>query len=126
MRFANPFHPTAAELHAWAADPQSIEPCEDWDLILSWEMDRGRLRTIINLATDPALPRSSFFFRVLYQWVSYVAGQKDFDPRYDLWLDEARGVRDAKVKEWRHKTRLIFQGVEQFDYDKWWAGFPRG
>lgn len=123
MRFANPYCPTTAELRAWAADPESVEPSQDWDLILSWEMDRGRLRTLVELAADPTVPQSSYCLQVLYQWVSYVAGQKDFDSRYDPWLDEARGVRDEKVKQWRHKARLIFQGIERFDYDAWWSEF---
>jgi hypothetical protein len=126
MRFANSLNPTEAELRAWAAEIGAGEPMGDWDLVLSWGMEPGRLRLLVDLAADSTLPNAAFFLMALYTWVSYTARQKDFDrwrPQYDRWLDVAKGVRDPAVKRWRNRARRIFQGVDSFDYDSWWTTF---
>lgn len=126
MRFKNLHNPTADELRAWAADAAADEPAQDWELILAWHMDAGRVRALVTLAADPALPHARFCLLALYQWIAYAAGQPDFEVRrrqYDRWLDEARGVREPRVKRWRHRARLVVQGVERFDDDEWWSAF---
>ena len=122
MRFKKAHNPTEAELRAWAAEAGAPEPENDWDLVLSWEMEPGRLRVFVELAADPTLPNAAYFLMALYTWVSYVARREDFDswrPQYDRWLDVARGVRDPAVKRWRHNARRIFQGLEPFDAEAW-------
>jgi hypothetical protein len=124
MRFANPHNPTESELRAWAADGEAAEPAQDWELILAWHMDPSRLRALVDLAADPSLPHARFCLLALYQWVAYAAERPDFDGwrrQYDRWLDEARGVREPAVKRWRHAARLVVQGVEAFDRDRWWS-----
>ena len=125
MRFARAHEPTEAELRAWAAEAGAAEPVQDWDLVLFWGMEPGRLRVFVELAADPALPNQSYFLYLLYSWVAYAAGREDFDarrPQYDQWLDRAaRGVRDPAVKRWRHGARRIFQGVEPLDAASWSA-----
>jgi len=126
MRFANPHNPTEPELRAWAADADADEPSQDWKLILAWNMDAGRLRTLVSLAADTALPQARFCLLALHEWIAYAARQADFVARrqqYDRWLDEARGVRDPRVRRWRHRARLIVQGIEQFDDKQWWSAF---
>jgi hypothetical protein len=89
-------------------------------------MDAGRLRTLVALAADATLPHARFCLLALYQWIAYAAQQPDFEarrPQYDRWLEEARGVRDPGVKRWRHQARLVVQGVERFDHERWWSGF---
>ena len=125
MRFAKSHNPTEAELRAWAAEAGAAEPEGDWDLVLSWGMEPGRLRVLVELAADPTLPNAPYFLITLYTWVSYVARRDDFDswrPQYDRWLDAAKGVRDPAVKRWRHSARRIFQGLDPFDADAWGAG----
>jgi len=126
MRFANSLNPTEAELRAWAAEAGAAEPTGDWDLVLSWGMEPGRLRLLVDLAADAALPNATYFLMALYTWVSFAARQKDFDsgrPQYDRWLDVAKGVRDPAVKRWRRRARRVFQGVDSFDNELWWKTF---
>lgn len=122
MRFANKIQPTEAELRAWAAELGVPQPVQDWDLVLAWEMDPGRLRVFVELAANPALPNGHFFLAALYTWVRYAARRDDFDSwrqLYDCWLDQAKGVRDPAVKQWRRRARLVFQGIEPFDAQAW-------
>jgi hypothetical protein len=124
MWFKDPHHPTEAELRAWSADPEAEWPMPDWDLVLAWGMEPGRLGLLAALASDATLPQRSRFLLVLYTWVSYVARQQDFElsrTQYDGWLDKVKGCRDAAVKRWRHQARRIFQKIEPFDQESWWA-----
>lgn len=126
MRFAKSHNPTEAELRAWAAEAGAAEPEGDWDLVLAWGMEPGRLRVFVELAADPTLPNARYFLMALYTWVSYAARRPDFDswrPQYDRWLDAAKGVRDPAVKRWRHRARRIFQGLDPFDAHAWGANF---
>lgn len=124
MRFRNPNNPTELELREWAAEAGAVPPVQDWELVLSWGVDAGRLRLFAELAADPTLPNGPFFLLALYQWVSYAARQKDtgsWRQQYDRWLDRAGIVRAPAVKRWRHRARLIFQGIERFDSEAWWS-----
>jgi len=119
----HPHNPTEEELRQWAYAPDSEEPVQDWGMILSWQMDRGLLRHCIEFADDGDCPQAAFFLDVLYQWVCLEAGRASFEATrdiYDEWLNVAKGIRDPAVKRWRHHARLIFQGLEPFDSQKWW------
>src|SRR3954451_21170744 len=114
MRLSNPFRPSEDELRGWAYDPAAPEPVQDWDLVLSWRIDRELLGCCVECAADPDCPRADFFLTVLYEWVDAVARDDSFDfrrPMYDEWLDVANGTRDGRVKDWRYRARLLFQGV---------------
>ena len=122
MQFKDYAHPTEDELQQWAYDPETDNPVQDWELILSWGMDRGRLRQLIQFAADPSCPHATFFLGVLFQWVIVVAKSQHYEiirGHYDSWLHEAKGVKDPRVKQWRRKARLLFQGQQQFNYDTW-------
>ena len=124
MRFADPYNPTGAELRDWAADADAIPPHQEWELELAWGMEPGRLRVIVELAADPTSRKARYFLRLLYTWVYAVARRQDFDSwrvQFDRWLDQAKGVRDPAVKRWRHRARLIFQAIEPFNAESWWA-----
>jgi hypothetical protein len=119
----NPSCPAEDELREWAYAPDSEEPVPDFGLILSWQMDRGLLRRCIQFADDRHCPQAPFFLDVLYLWGDAVASASNFAETrsiYDEWLEVARGITDPAVKCWRHHARLIFQGLEPFDRDKWW------
>ncbi len=122
MRAAS--NPTDDDLRAWAYGPSTDTPIQDWDLVLSWGVDRGRLRHCVGYADDPSCPNASFFLELLYQWVKTVGRSPTFDvmrPADDEWLDVARGVTDPAVKRWRHLARLVFQGADPFGRERWRA-----
>lgn len=119
----NPYCPTEEELRDWAYSPDSVEPVQDWGLVLSWQMDRGLLRRCVQFADDGHCPQAAFFLDVLFQWVDGVVRGNDFAERrgmYDEWLDVAKGLADPVVKRWRHHARMIFQGLQTFDRQNWW------
>ena len=110
-------------MHAWAYDAEAESPAVEWELLLSWGMDRGRLRQCVTFADDTGCPQAEFFRLVLNQWVEVAANSPDFDvlrPTYDEWLDVARGITNPALKRWRRPARLIFQGLERFDRGQWW------
>jgi hypothetical protein len=122
MRLRHPCNPAEDELRAWAYDPEAREPVQDWDLVLSWQVDRGFLSRCVAYAADPSCPKADFFLDVLFQWVETTARSEHFDvlrATLDGWLDVARGVTDRRVKDWRHQARLVFQGVEPFERERW-------
>lgn len=126
MRFADPFNPTESELRAWASRVGAAAPQQDWELVLAWGVEPSRLRVLVELASDAALPQAPFFLRALYEWVSYAAQERDFEARrlqYDRWLDVTKGTHDLAVKRWRRRARLIFQTQERFNDASWWADF---
>lgn len=122
MPFRNATNPSESDLHAWAYDSHADVPMQDWDLVLSWVVERGLLARCVQYAGDPKCPKAAFFLDVLYQWVLSVAKAEGFEFRrtmYDDWLEVARGITDAHVKQWRHQARLVFQNVEPFDRERW-------
>ena len=126
MNFRKATCPTHEELRAWAAESDTAEPLPDWDLVLSWRVEPGLLRLCIELAADPRSPKARFFLMVLYQWVAVVARNEQFEalrPMYNQWMEVARDVDDLAVKHWRHRALLVFQGVEVFEWDRWWNSF---
>ena len=126
MRMRDPSAPTSEELRDWAYDASAKEPTGDWELVLSWRMESGLLGRCVEYAADPECPNAQFFLDVLYQWVDTVATNKQFEvlkSLYDEWLEVARGANDAKVKRWRHRARLVFQGIEPYDREKWQTGW---
>jgi hypothetical protein len=101
---------------------------QDWDLVLSWGMEPGRLRVCVELAATPICPHARFFLMVLYHWVAVVARDSHIELRrtmYDRWLEVVRGVTDPAVKRWRHRAKLVFQGAEPFSWEQWWAGWAK-
>jgi hypothetical protein len=124
MRFHDACNPTEEELRVWAADDGAVAPMQDWDLVLSWRMEPGFLGLCVELASDPVCPQAGFFLLVLYQWVAVSARGQNFEPcrsMYDRWLDKARGTANPAVKRWHHRARLLFQGIEPFEWNEWWA-----
>ena len=132
MRFARAHEPTGEDLRAWAAEAGAAPPVQDWDLVLFWGMEPGRLRVFVELAADPSLPNRGYFLFLLYGWVAYAAKREDFDSwrtHYDRWVRRAtEGVRDGAVRRWRHAARLVLQGARPFAAAGWWAarGAERG
>ena len=128
MQFCDPYNPTERELRDWAVESSAIPPMQDWDLVLSWKMETGRLRTCVELAGKMHSTKAMYFLQVLYSWVSVVAKDDQFETyrsMYDRWLESARGAEDAAVNRWRHKASLVFQGREPFERDCWWAQFAQ-
>ncbi len=124
MRMRNACSPTEDELRHWAYDTTADIPMQDWELILSWRMERGLLARCVEYAADPGCPHAAFFLEVLYKWVEVVARYDRFEflrSMYDDWLNVVHGVSDQRVKHWRHQARLVFQGVIPFEREKWWA-----
>ena len=123
MKIRKPSCASDDELRQWAYDADADEPTPDWDLVLCWSMVRGRLRLIAELADDAACPHADFFLLVLYRWIDYLCRDRGVDtavPKKESHFDEIRGVRNPKVKRWRHQALRMLQGIEPYDRERWW------
>ena len=119
-----PIDPSPDDLRAWANDPDASPLKGDWELVLTWDMEPGRLRACIELAETHTNPHFVFFRQVLLEWVCQAVRSPEFAQRrqlYDAWLDQAKGIRDPWLKNWRHTAKLIFKGLEPYDNASWWA-----
>ena len=126
MQFKDSANPTEPELRAWAAQAGADWPDQDWEVALARGIERKRLRLMAELADDESLPNARFFLLVLYTWVECHALDEAYGSwhaQFDRWLYETRGVRRPALKRWRHRARLVFQGVERFDAHSWWSRF---
>ena len=124
--FRDTYNPTVNELQKWAFEPNAYAPEQDWEWVLSKGMSNERLEACVELASDPACPTRQFFLRTLYVWVIVLAESRNFDIQrtwHDKLLDVCRGNHDPAVKRWRRRAKLVFQGVEPFDREKWWAPY---
>ena len=118
----DPWNPSADDVRAWAADPVATEPCQDWDLALSWARHDG---TYLRLASDDACPNRRFLLRVLYLIVGDAVrtGYRSAT-RIDVEALLARGAghRHPDVRLWRERSHDLLAHPEAFDYDDWCAG----
>jgi len=61
--FNDPHPPTAEEIRSWAANPDSVEPIQDCDIIVQWQACSD---LVLELAADAACPNQAYFLHILY------------------------------------------------------------
>jgi hypothetical protein len=59
----DPWNPTPNEIRWWACMPRAVEPCQDWDLALSWSLPE---KVLIDLPCDEFCPARRCMLGVLY------------------------------------------------------------
>lgn len=118
--FANAWNPSEAEIRAWASDPISLAPVQDWDLAL---LHHGVL--VLELASDARCPKRDFFLRVLYLIVGdavrtdYRAVKRD---TVDHLLQAGRGSSCASIERWVTRSRELMVAPSLFNYELWCNG----
>ncbi len=115
----NPVEPTETEIRAWALDADSLEPMQDWHLIIWGAVDPGLL---VELASDPDSPKGPYFLWCLYGRV----GDEVRTGRFDggTWDVVSRSVAsdDPAVSRWAARSMTLRSRPELFDYEDWCGG----
>jgi hypothetical protein len=123
--FANPVDPTAAELRAWAYQPDSIElgtMPPDWDLLVAGD---HLIATLHELAMDRACPARRFALHCLYIYAADGIRTKFRSfPRRRLrrLVEQAEQEGDLLMATWAHNARMLLARPELFDYYEWCEG----
>ncbi|MDQ0367879.1 hypothetical protein J2S42_004548 [Catenuloplanes indicus] len=123
--FANPVDPSAAELRAWAYQPDSV-PLEsmpaDWDLLVSGDRLVG---TLFELAMDRTCPARRFALHCLYIYAADGIRTKfRAHPKRRLrkLVETAEDDGDELMAIWAHNARVLLARPELFDYHDWCEG----
>lgn len=120
--FNDPWNPSSAEVRAWAYTPGAVEPCQDWDLALSWA---GHEREYLELVADPACPNSEYFLRVLYLMVGD-AVRSGFRTVSESvvrgFVELAADSRSQQLQLWRARALRLLKHPEEFEYEAWCGG----
>jgi len=115
--------PTAEELRTWAFDANTLEPIQDWDLVLSWLAYED---LFLELASTKSCPKSDYILSVLYLIVGDAVRTEYRNRRRESVEDllaKAEGRFPAFViRKWVKRSRELLAHPERFSYDDWCAG----
>jgi len=118
----DPWNPTPQEIRSWAYDPDADEPCQDWDLALSWLQDES---VYLSLATDDACPKRRFFLSLLYLMVGD-AVRTDFracpKPIVTGLIEQGSEYSHPDIIAWQRRSRELLANPATFQYDAWCGG----
>jgi len=123
--FANAVDPTAAELRAWAYQPdsvslQSMPPY--WDLLVA--SDR-LVNAVFELAIDTNCPARRFALHCLYMYAADGI-RTDFSahPKRKLrkLVERAESEGDEFMRTWAFNVRVLLARPEMFDFHEWCEG----
>jgi hypothetical protein len=123
--FANPVDPTAAELRAWAYQPDSVplqSMPKDWDLLVSGDR---LISALFDLAMDRSCPARRFALHCLYIYAADgIRTQFRAHPRRKLrkLVEQAEEYGDEPMEIWAHNTRVLLARQDLFDYHDWCEG----
>lgn len=118
----DPWNPTPDEVREWAYDPEAEEPCEDWDLALSWARHESALLECVN---DDSCPKRDRLLSVLYLIVGN-AVRSEFRslprPVVEGFIARAGNYRHPDIELWQRRSRGLLKHPELFDYPNWCSG----
>jgi hypothetical protein len=120
--FADPWNPSSTEVRAWAYTPGAEDPCQDWDLSLSWI---GHEREYLEFAADPACPHADFFLRVLYLMVGDAVRTQFRAASEEATrglIDLATKCESWRLRLWRERSLRLLKNPNEFEYDEWCGG----
>jgi hypothetical protein len=118
----DPWNPSPDEIRAWAYSPGAIEPCQDWDLALSWCQHE---KALLETASDDSCPNRRYMLGVLYLIVGD-AVRTGFRSRprpiIEGLIARAREYGHPDVREWGRRSLELLATSTDFDYDLWCGG----
>ncbi len=122
MKFNDPHRPSYEEIVEWAYDTDSVEPEQDWDIIVNWLIYPD---LILKLASDDSCPSQGYFRHILY----VVVGQSvrgNFSTRekheIEMLFDHAKSFNHTDIQKWKERSEDVIKNPENFVYDDWFAG----
>lgn len=123
--FANPVDPTAAELRAWAYQPDSValrSMPQYWDLLVAGDR---LVSTVFDLAMDPRCPARRFALHCLYIYAADgIRTNFNAHPKRRLrkLVERAEGEGDEFMRTWAFNVRVLLARPEMFDFNDWCEG----
>ena len=118
----DPWNPTPDEIRAWAYTPGAVEPCQDWDLALSWSLHE---KALLETASDDSCPNRRYMLAVLYLVVGdAVRSDLRTRPRpvIEGFLDRAGQYDHPDIRLWERRSRELLANPARFDYECWCGG----
>jgi hypothetical protein len=123
--FANAVDPTAAELRAWAYQPDSIS-LESmppyWDLLVAGDR---LVSTVFDLAMDPRCPARRFALHCLYIYAADgIRTEFSAHPKRRLrkLVEKAEAGGDELMATWAHNVRVLLARPSLFEFREWCEG----
>jgi|TARA_B100000700_G_scaffold319756_1_gene415600 hypothetical protein len=120
--FNDPWNPSSSEVREWAYTASAIEPCQDWDLSLSWV---GFGHDFIEYASDANCPNADYFLHVLYFMVGDSVRSK-FHSKHKSsvreFINSGNSSKNFKVRLWAQRAAKLIDNIESFDYESWCGG----
>lgn len=123
--FANPVDPSAAELTAWAYQPDSVPLSampQDWDLLVAGD---HLVPTLFELAMDPACPARRFALHCLYIYAAdgiRTGFRAHSKRRLRKLVEQAELTGDHLMRIWAYNVRALMERPTLFDYHAWCEG----
>jgi hypothetical protein len=111
-------NPTAAEIRRWAADPESLFPMEDWDLVTTGV---GFEALFLDLVEDTDCAKADFFLHCLYLWVydTVRAGRKTVE--LEPLLRRGEASKEQSLRIWARRSRVLIANPRRAEKDLWWG-----
>ena len=124
---ADPWNPSATEVREWAYTVAAKEPCQDWQLALSWARHE---KTYLELVADDDCPNRGYFLDVLYIIVGDAvrSGFRSVEePILRGFLERASEYDHKDIAAWRTRTIELLKYPDTFSYGLWCGGgYARG
>lgn len=118
----DPWNPSPHEIRSWAYDPDAVDPCQDWDLALSWLQDES---VYLSLAADDRCPKRRFFLSLLYLMVGD-AVRTGFrvkpKPIVMGFIQHGNSYPHPDIIAWQQRSRELIANPKAFEYDAWCGG----
>ena len=120
--FLNPHNPSSTEVRAWAYSAGATEPCQDWDLVLSWVRHE---RDYLEFVADINCPNRLYFLHILYLIVGdAVRGNFRSLPEWDVrgLLELSKNFPHREIDVWRNRSIELLKHPEILEYNDWCGG----
>jgi len=120
--FRDPWNPSIEEVLEWAYDPDAEDPCQDWDLALTWV---GYQTDYIRLACDKNCPKKLFFLHMLYLMVGDPVRSNYRSVSKEALLEfvqKGRYTSDQDVQLWHDRSLELLNDPGKFNYIDWCGG----
>ena len=118
----DPWNPSHDEIVAWADDPVSEEPTQDWDLVL---IHARHERTYLQIAANDRCPKQEYFLHVLYLLVGDAvrSGYRSLArPLLEGIIERGDEYPHRDIALWQVRSRELMRHPERFEYAAWCGG----
>jgi hypothetical protein len=111
-------NPTAAEIRRWAADPESLCPMQDWDLVIT---GIGFKALFLDLLEETDCPKADFFLHCLYLWVYDTVRVESKIVELEPLLRRGEASKEQSLRIWARRSRNLIANPRRAEKDLWWG-----